>query len=227
MNRLTDQELGVEDRLFHTLSTTVRKWRLKGNQKADIIDTVGFISHLPHSLIECFKSTLEEIMYADILLHVRDISHPMHEYQNETVIKVLKEIGIADSLLNEGFIEVFNKADLVESHLIKDPTKQVAISALSGNGVNNLIDVIATKVKDIMGLQSYTLKYNASLHDKVSLWLLKHANVTQIDDMEFEGDKIIVNVNIDDVVYQQYLKTFERDKFESLKGSRLKPPKGW
>ena len=81
MNRLTSEELGVEDRLFHTLSTTVRKCFLKGGQKAELIDTIGFISHLPHNLVESFKSTLEEILYADILLHIRDISHPNTEHQ--------------------------------------------------------------------------------------------------------------------------------------------------
>ena len=81
MNKLTSEELGVEDRLFHTLSTTVRKCFLKGGQKAELIDTIGFISHLPHNLVESFKSTLEEILYADILLHIRDISHPNTEHQ--------------------------------------------------------------------------------------------------------------------------------------------------
>ena len=166
-------------------------------------------------------------MYADILLHVRDISHPMNEYQNETVLRVLKEIGISDNLMNDGYFEVWNKADLCQNHVIKDPTKQIAISALNGTGVKELVDILSNKVSQIMGLKSYNLKYNAALHDKVSFWLLKHANVTQIDDMEFDGDQISINVNIDDVVYQQYLKIFEREKFDRKKESRLTPPKGW
>lgn len=99
MNKLTSEELGVEDRLFHTLTTTVRKFQLKGNQRVDLIDTIGFISHLPHTLVESFKSTLEEILYADILLHVRDISHPNSEYQKDTVLNVLNEIGVSQNLM--------------------------------------------------------------------------------------------------------------------------------
>jgi len=75
---------------------------------------VGFISDLPHHLVESFKATLEEIHYADVLIHVRDISHPHSDHQRETVIRVLKEIGVSDETLAEKYIEVWNKSDLLE-----------------------------------------------------------------------------------------------------------------
>ena len=237
MNKMTAERLGVEDRLFHTLTTTVRKCSLIGNQKADLIDTIGFISHLPHNLVDSFKSTLEEILYADILLHVRDISHPHTEYQRKTVLKVLKEIGIAETLLNNGYVEVWNKIDLCSDQKLEEeilPSLDsseypiVAMSALNDPNRDELNNVIYEKVNHIFGLKSHTLKYHYSEHDKRSQWLYKYANVSNLDEFTYEGDHISIKVNIDDVVYQQYLKTFERDYFEEQKPqSRLVPPKGW
>jgi 50S ribosomal subunit-associated GTPase HflX len=78
-----------------------------------MLDTIGFITNLPHGLVESFKATLNEIHFADILVHVRDISHPQTNYQRDTVIKVLKEIGIQDEVLEKKYVEVWNKIDLV------------------------------------------------------------------------------------------------------------------
>jgi GTP-binding protein HflX len=80
LNSLAHEELETEDVLFHTLNPKVRSCTLKGAQKANLMDTVGFISHLPHNLVESFKSTLEEIHHADILVHVRDASNPSFEF---------------------------------------------------------------------------------------------------------------------------------------------------
>jgi 50S ribosomal subunit-associated GTPase HflX len=87
---------------------------MKEHGSGVLMDTIGFISDLPHSLVDSFKATLDEIYMADILLHVRDISHPHTEHQKETVLKVLKEIGIEDDFLENNCIEVWNKTDLVE-----------------------------------------------------------------------------------------------------------------
>jgi len=80
-----------------------------------MLDTVGFITNLPHQLVESFKATLDEIHFADILVHVRDISHPYSNFQRDTVIKVLKEIGITDDTLNTKYVEVWNKVDLLKN----------------------------------------------------------------------------------------------------------------
>lgn len=79
-----------------------------------MLDTVGFITDLPHGLVESFKATLEEIHFADVIVHVRDISHPHTEHQRKTVLQVLRDIGIADDYLKGRYLEVWNKIDLVE-----------------------------------------------------------------------------------------------------------------
>ena len=80
-----------------------------------MLDTVGFITDLPHGLVESFKATLEEIHAADVLVHVRDISHPFTDHQKNTVLEVLKEIGVSPEILRERYVEVWNKIDLLPS----------------------------------------------------------------------------------------------------------------
>ena len=104
---LTDAGVFVEDKLFATLDTTTRKFTLKNNQDILLIDTVGFIRKLPHLLVAAFKSTLEEAIEADILLHLVDASHPMAEEQAETTHEVLKELGAG----KKPVITVLNKMD--------------------------------------------------------------------------------------------------------------------
>lgn len=78
-----------------------------------MLDTIGFITNLPHGLVESFKATLDEIHFADILVHVRDISHPYSNYQRDTVLKVLKEIGVSEDTMKSKYLEVWNKIDLL------------------------------------------------------------------------------------------------------------------
>lgn len=92
MNFFAHTDLESQDKLFQTLNTTIKKFFLPNKQHALLLDTIGFITNLPHELIECFKSTLEEIINADILIHVIDISNPNFEYQRKTVYSVLNEI---------------------------------------------------------------------------------------------------------------------------------------
>ena len=79
-----------------------------------MLDTVGFITDLPHGLVDSFKATLDEVLYADVIVHVRDISHPHSEHQRETVLKVLQEIGISKEQIQKKYIELWNKIDLIE-----------------------------------------------------------------------------------------------------------------
>ena len=99
LNQLTGAAVLAEDRLFATLDPTTRRLRLPTNQNVLLSDTVGFIRKLPHGLVEAFKATLEEVVQADLLLHVVDVSHPQAEEQIVAVDDVLKEIGAALSLL--------------------------------------------------------------------------------------------------------------------------------
>lgn len=139
LNALTDAKVFVEDKLFATLDTTTRKFTLNNNQEILLIDTVGFIRKLPHLLVAAFKSTLEESMEADILLHLIDASHPMAEEQAETTHEVLKELGAG----KKPIITVINKIDQVTSpslvhRLRMTYPKNVLISALKKTGFDEL-----------------------------------------------------------------------------------------
>ena len=132
LNALTGAGVLVEDKLFATLDTTTRKFVLPNKQEILLIDTVGFIRKIPHTLVAAFKSTLEEALYADILLHLIDVSHPKAEEQAQETIKVLKELGATD----QPILTVLNKIDQASRAAalklrIKYP-KTVGISALKG-----------------------------------------------------------------------------------------------
>lgn len=143
LNALTQSDVLVEDKLFATLDTTTRKFFLEKTQEVLLIDTVGFIRKLPHLLVASFKSTLEETMYADILLHVIDVSHPMAEAQAETTIKVLEELNTQEKPI----ITLLNKVDkentsLMASKLrIKYP-RTVQISAETRQGFQELEELM-------------------------------------------------------------------------------------
>ena len=139
MNALSHADTFVENRLFATLDATIRVMNASEQQKVLLIDTVGFIRKLPHHLVASFKSTLEETLDADLLLHVIDISHPNFHEQMETVSQVLDELGVSDKPV----LKVFNKIDLLkESGLIARLTQQeqpcVSISAMRGIFLENL-----------------------------------------------------------------------------------------
>lgn len=132
LNALTQAHVFIEDKLFATLDTTTRKFTLKNNQEILLIDTVGFIRKLPHLLVAAFKSTLEEALQADILLHMVDVSHPMALEQARTTFEVLHELGAKDKPI----ITILNKIDQCtdKSMILKlrlEYPKSVAISALN------------------------------------------------------------------------------------------------
>jgi len=167
LNALTDAGVLAEDKLFATLDTTTRRFHLPNQQEILLIDTVGFIRKLPHTLVESFKSTLEEAIYTDVLLHVVDISHPLSEEQFEATLSVLKELGIE----NKPMITVLNKADQLEdrSKIIKFKLKYpktVVISALNREGFDDLLNLI---IKELSSLRKvYTLKIPQSHYQLVS-----------------------------------------------------------
>lgn len=143
LNALTEAGVFVEDKLFATLDTTTRKFTLKNNQDILLIDTVGFIRKLPHLLVAAFKSTLEEAVEADILLHLVDASHPMAVEQAETTYEVLKELGAG----RKPIITVFNKIDKNPSpsmihRLRMSFPKNVTISALTHEGFDDLQEMM-------------------------------------------------------------------------------------
>ena len=139
MNRLTHADIPANDRLFDTLDTTTRRLRLDNGKTMLISDTVGFIRRLPHHLVEAFKSTLEELSYADIILHVIDPSHPQWQEKAEIAEKLIDQLARTETPR----LRVFNKADLLDEEtkemLSYEKQDNLFISAQEGSGVDELL----------------------------------------------------------------------------------------
>jgi len=150
-NRLTDADVLVEDRLFATLGSTVRRLDLPDGHRALMSDTVGFVRRLPHELVEAFRSTLDEAADADLLVHIVDAADTDPDGQITAVREVLSEIGAA----TVPEILVFNKSDIAEpailTRLVTVYDGSVAVSALTGRGINDLQGAI------VDGLQAVTV----------------------------------------------------------------------
>ena len=143
LNQLTGAAIPANNRLFDTLDTTSRQLTVSDTLDVVISDTVGFIRKLPHQLVEAFKATLEELEYADLLLHVIDVSNPEWQQQAEVVENLIRELGAGDLPR----IEVFNKADLFPAGEIMPHGEDIcAISARSGEGVERLLEMIDRKL---------------------------------------------------------------------------------
>lgn len=143
LNALTDAGVFVEDKLFATLDTTTRRLLLRNGQEILLIDTVGFIRKLPHLLVAAFRSTLEESLQADILIHLVDASHPMALEQAKTTHEVLKELNAADRPI----LTVLNKMDRAQDKALAERLhltypKTVQISALTRQGFDKLEDLL-------------------------------------------------------------------------------------
>ena len=146
LNKLTDAGVLAEDKLFATLDTTARNLKLPGGTSIILTDTVGFIRKLPHHLIRAFRATLEEMKYADILIHVVDASNPDRAQQMSTVYSTLKDLGCEKTPV----ITAYNKMDRdVELPLPPDTSARqtVKISALDGKGTEELAVAVETLIK--------------------------------------------------------------------------------
>ena len=149
LNRLTGAEVLAKDILFATLDPTTRRLKLPTNQNVLLTDTVGFIKKLPHGLVEAFKATLEEVVQADLLLHVVDVSHPQAVEQIAAVNAVLAEIGAAEKPV----LMVFNKIDRLNggqpAGLREKYPHAAAISARTGEGMTALLAELGTQLRPI------------------------------------------------------------------------------
>lgn len=146
LNTLTGAGILAENKLFATLDPTTRGLELESGQQILLTDTVGFISKLPHHLVEAFKSTLEEAVYADIILHVVDASNPAMDSQMYVVYDTLEKLGAGDKPI----ITAFNKIEIAGNKVLKDfkADKTVNISALHGNGLTELKDTIEEVLRE-------------------------------------------------------------------------------
>jgi GTP-binding protein HflX len=149
LNKLTGATVLAEDKLFATLDPTTRRLKLPTKQNVLLTDTVGFIKKLPHGLVEAFKATLEEVVQADLLLHVVDISHPQAQEQIDAVNTVLMEIGAAEKPV----LMIFNKVDQIVgsvSAAMREKFPQaVSISAKTGAGIAPLLAELGTQLRPI------------------------------------------------------------------------------
>ncbi len=213
-NRMTRAEVLAEDMLFATLDPTTRSIRLPHGDQAILSDTVGFISDLPTMLVAAFRATLEDVIEADILLHVRDISHGDSDAQAHDVETVLSELGISEERQGR-IIEVWNKADLLpeaDRTLLGGGHRRgpgsgripVLISALTGEGMDTLYDAIEERITGTRAIYVVTI---AAGSGKAIAWL--HEN-TEVLDKRFQEDTgaMIAVVRISPEKEGRFLKQF-------------------
>ena len=195
-NRLTGAGVMAEDLLFATLDPTLRQFDLPGIDRAMLSDTVGFVSDLPTQLVAAFKATLEEVVSADLIVHVRDIAHPDSEAQRADVEAVLADLGIAEGseVLR---VEAWNKLDLLDPEAREAVLESAAgregveaVSAVTGEGIDRLITTIA-------GLLTRSHRRYAIALDPADgagiAWLHQHGEVIE---QWLDGDKLMVEVRL-------------------------------
>ena len=183
LNALTGAAVLAEDKLFATLDPTTRRLRLPTNQNVLLTDTVGFIRKLPHGLVEAFKATLEEVVQAELLLHVVDVSHPQAAEQIAAVNQVLHEIKAE----GKPTIMVFNKIDRFEGNeIFKRYLQQfphaVGVSAKTGEGVPELLNEISTQLRPIREFVELSVP-----HDNSAVIARLH-ELAQVVERDYSGE---------------------------------------
>ena len=191
LNQLTAAGVLEEDKLFATLDPTSRNYKLADGQEIILTDTVGFIRKLPHHLINAFRSTLEEAKYADIILHVVDMSNPQADSHIITVYDTLNSLGITDKPI----ITLFNKVDRIDGELpvIKDfkADKTINISAINQTGFDELSNALSDIINNSRNYIEELLPY-----DKAGMISKIHDNGTLISE-EYREDGIYIKAYVD------------------------------
>ncbi len=202
-NRLTGAGVMAENLLFATLDPTLRQISLPGIDKAILSDTVGFVSELPTQLVAAFKATLEEVVSADLLIHVRDIAHPDTEAQRVDVEKVLQEIGVSEQTPR---FEAWNKLDLLDDEQREEALAMAArrtdevrvISALTGEGVDALVEAVAGRLTE--GHRRYTLRLDPA-DGAGAAWLHQHGDVIE---QHIEDEQAVYEVRMAPRDYERF-----------------------
>ena len=156
LNYLTDADIPANNRLFDTLDPTIRKLKVSDTLEVLLSDTVGFIHKLPHNLIDAFRATLEELAFADLLLHVIDLSNPAWMQQAEVVRRQIHALGLDQTPV----IEVFNKADLVDAEPLPHGRDIAVISARTGAGISSLLSQISDRLGSTLHRVCIALPYD-------------------------------------------------------------------
>jgi len=196
LNALSGANVLVEDKLFATLDPVIRKLPLPEGGECLLVDTVGFIRKLPHELVEAFRSTLEEALYADLLVVVSDLSSPQYTQQRETVLEVLNSLGAGDKPM----IEALNKSDVSADYGEIEPPDAIVISAATGAGLDRLIFEIGKRVQKLRARVELVVPY-----DKGAALSLLHKE-GQILEEEYlpEGTRVVAM--LDGSLHQRALK---------------------
>jgi GTPase len=203
-NRLTGASVMAEDLLFATLDPTMRHISLPGIDKAILSDTVGFVSDLPTQLVAAFHATLEEVIDADLILHVRDISHEDSDPQRDDVIKVLSDIGISGEN-GAPLIEAWNKIDLLMPEAQAFHTAEAArrddvvlLSALTGEGVAPLLSILSNRLTKARRIHNI----NVGTSDGATMaWLHAHGSVVS---EAVEDDQMLIEVRLSDEDFARF-----------------------
>ncbi len=186
LNKLTGSTVLAEDKLFATLDPTTRQLVLPGNQKLLLTDTVGFIRRLPHGLVDAFKATLEEVLVADFLIHVVDITSPHFEKHRETTLSVLAELGAGDRPV----VNVFNKVDLADAIEVRAAKHAVPdalfVSARTGAGIDALKDRCRAMVAHGLGTVRLLVP-----HDRYDIVAKLHA-LGHVQEQEHRDDGVLI-----------------------------------
>ncbi|MEB2843637.1 GTPase HflX [Rhizobiales bacterium RZME27] len=187
-NRITGAGVLAEDMLFATLDPTLRRMKLPHGRTVILSDTVGFISDLPTHLVAAFRATLEEVLEADLILHVRDMSDPDNAAQSADVLRILDDLGIGEKEGEERIIEVWNKIDRLEPETHDALTERaasraniMALSAVTGEGVDPLMDEISRRLSGVLTETSVTIP-----PEKLALvsWVYSNAIIDERKDNE-------------------------------------------
>ncbi len=206
LNRLTSANVLVEDMLFATLDTTTRHFALPNHQKVLLTDTVGFIRKLPHLLVAAFKSTLEEAIEADVLIHLIDSSHPLALEQAKTTFEVLEELHAKEHPI----ITAINKCDLAESvpgqkaiiqKLRLSYPRSVQLSALTGEGLSDLFGQMIDVIKDWR--KRIFVKIPQSEYHLMAT-VIREGNIFS---KEYDGNAILVDVELP-LIYAEQLSPY-------------------
>jgi len=197
-NLLTESDVFAEDKLFATLDSTTRVFRVDKTHTALLSDTVGFIRKLPAHLVASFKSTLNEVRDADILLHVVDITHPFYEDHISVVNQTLKDLHFEDKVL----LHVFNKVDILEEKeriefVNRKYENVVIVSAVRGFRIEELKNMIRDIIESKFGDELLELSYAQS-----GLVATIHS-LAKVNELKYEDDKIVVKFRADKVSSQK------------------------
>lgn len=198
LNLLTGADVVAENRLFATLDPTTRSFTLPNKQRMLLTDTVGFLRNLPHTLIESFKATLEEVHEADLLIHVVDISHPRVDEHIEAVDSVLKELDAfgKQTVLVFNKVDAVENSDLISAYRTRFP-RSVAISARTGEGVGTLVQAL----QDEVSAWRLNLRFRVPVSE--SSLIAEIHRVGHVIELRYEDDQAVITAHVPPLLEQK------------------------